>query len=89
MVYFYAPSIEIETEELMEATGKPQIDPAELDSEGELIPAELCAGMTSPKYDRELKRFVLACKMDSDPRPGWEVKTIQEVNTDYPGLLEE
>ncbi len=89
MIYFYAPSIEIETEELMETTGKPQIDPAELDSEGELIPAELCVGMTSPKYDRELKRFVLACKMDSSPRPGWEVKTVQEINTDYPGLLEE
>lgn len=89
MTYFYAPSIEIEREELMEETGRPQIDPAELDSEGELVLAEMCAGMTSPKYDRELKRFVLACKMDSAPRPGWEIKTIQEINVDYPGLLED
>jgi hypothetical protein len=63
-----------------------QIDPAEVQGDGSLLAATPPPGTTSPKYDRDLLRFVL-----STPEPvtiaGWDVKTAAEVNTDYPGLV--
>jgi len=63
-----------------------QIDPAEVQGDGSLIAATPPPGTTSPKYDRDLERFVLAT-----PEPvtiaGWDVKTAAEVNADYPGLI--
>ena len=93
MVYFYAPSIEVqppapEPDGTPQPPMKPMIDPAELDTDGETwIQAILGPNITFPKYDRTLSRFVVVCKHDQAPRPGWEIKTVEEINIDYPGLI--
>lgn len=77
MNYYYAPSV---------TSPEGQIDPAEVQGDGTLIAADLPLGLQSPKYDRDLERFVI-----STPEPvtiaGWVEKTAAEVNADYPGLI--
>jgi hypothetical protein len=64
-----------------------QIDPAEVQGDGSLIAATPPLGTISPKYDRDLERFVLAT-LGPVTIAGWDVKTSSEVNADYPGLIQ-
>jgi hypothetical protein len=77
MTYYYAPSV---------TSSGGQIDPAEVQGDGTLIAAALPMGLVSPKYDRELERFVIST-LEPVTLAGWEVKTAAEVNADYPGLI--
>jgi hypothetical protein len=77
MIYYYAQSI---------TSPEGQIDPAEAQGDGTLIAAALPMGLVSPKYDRDLERFVLST-LEPVTIAGWEVKTAAEVNADYPGLI--
>ena len=84
--YFYAPGL-IETETIDGAESK-SFNPGSLDDDGETIVfISPPLGTTSPKYDRELNRFVLACPDGFPGYDGWEPKTVEEVNSDYPGLI--
>ncbi len=60
------------------------------DEGGEVVSAmeDLIGGIHTLKLDRELNRYVLDCPEDQPTLSGWDVKTAEEVNTDYPGLIE-
>lgn len=76
MAYYYTPSV---------TSSDGQIDPAEV--QGDVAwAADLPMGLVSPKYDRELERFVIST-LEPVTIAGWEVKTASEVNADYPGLI--
>jgi hypothetical protein len=77
MIYYYAQSI---------TSPEGQIDPAEVQGDGTLIAADLPLGLVSPKYDRDLERFVLST-LEPITITGWAAKTAAEVNADYPGLI--
>jgi hypothetical protein len=77
MIYYYAQSI---------TSPEGQIDPAEVQGDGTLIAAALPMGLVSPKYDRDLERFVLST-LEPVTIAGWDEKTAAEVNADYPGLI--
>ena len=49
--------------------------------------AEMPLGSSSPHYDRELPRFVLACPDGTPTLSGWESRTKEQVEADYPGIL--
>lgn len=49
--------------------------------------AELPLGTYSPHYDRDLPRFVLACPSGTPTQNGWEQRTKEQVEADYPGIL--
>ena len=76
MNYYYAPAV---------TSPEGQIDPAEV--QGDVAwAADLPMGLVSPKYDRELERFVISTQ-EPVTIAGWAEKTAAEVNADYPGLI--
>ena len=77
MSYYYTPSV---------TSPEGQIDPAEVQGDATLIAADLPLGLVSPKYDRELERFVIST-LEPVTIAGWAEKTAAEVNADYPGLI--
>ena len=85
-VYYYTPIL-VET---ISSGGveMEQKSPGSLDSDGTtIIDGHVPNGTLSPKCDDSAGRFVLVCPEGTTARLGWEEKTIQEVNTDYPGLI--
>lgn len=77
MTHYYAPSV---------TSPEGQTDPAEVFWDDTLIAAALPMGLVSPKYDRELERFVIST-LEPVTIAGWVEKTAAEVNADYPGLI--
>lgn len=52
--------------------------------------ADLVGGVDALKLDKEIPangRYVLACPDDQPAQAGWDEKTAEEVNIDYPGLV--
>jgi hypothetical protein len=80
MRYFYAP-ISFDTEKEQYAPG--------MQSELGITPATLPVPCSSPLCDRgDAQRFVMAIPEESYEAPSdWELKTKEQVNTDYPDLI--
>ncbi len=81
MLYFYAPSYHF----LGPRGGDCYAPGAQVDDE--IAEAELPAGSYSPHYDSDLPRFVLVCPADTPRQGGWEERTPEQVNADYPGTV--
>ncbi len=62
------------------------------DDNGTIVRAssDIKPGIHTLKLDREIvpSRYVLDCPESQDALSGWEEKTAEEVNTDYPGLIQ-
>ena len=60
------------------------------DEGGDVVSAmeDLIGGIHTLKLDRDLNRYVLDCPEDQPALSGWDVKTAEEINTDYPSLIE-
>lgn len=82
MLYFYAPSYVF-----LDADGGESFRPGV--QVGDAIePAEMPLGATSPHYDRDLPRFVVTLPAGTAaPGAGWEQRTKEQVEADYPGVL--
>jgi len=80
MAYYYTPVI-VNSE-------NGQFDVAKTD-DGETVSAmpELVAGIHTLKLDRDVGRYVLDCPENQEGLSGWDLKTREEVNADYPGLI--
>ena len=80
MRYFYAPIFNDETLN--------QFSPGQ-EKEGAIIEAALPTPCSSPLCDKgEASRFVMCIPVESFEAPdGWQEKTKEEVNNDYPGLI--
>ena len=81
MLYFYAPSFAF-----------PGPDDGDCFRPGVQVgdtieAADMPLGSTSPHYDRDLPRFVLACPPGTVAQSGWESRTKEQVEADYPGIL--
>tara|TARA_R100001509_G_scaffold69013_1_gene38288 strand:- start:61 stop:303 length:243 start_codon:yes stop_codon:yes gene_type:complete len=48
---------------------------------------DLVGGIRTLTLDREAGRYVLNCPEAQPAQEGWEEKTAEEVNADYPGLI--
>ena len=80
MRYFYAPIFNDETLN--------QFSPGQ-EKEGAIIEAALPTPCSSPLCDKgDASRFVMCIPEASFEAPdGWQEKTKEEVNTDYPDLI--
>lgn len=82
MAYYYTPTI-VDTSSGAYLVGK--------DDSGTIVSAmeDLVGGINALKLDREIdpSRYVLACPEEQVAPAGWDVKTAEEVNADYPGLI--
>ncbi|MDB4278818.1 hypothetical protein N9917_04385 [Deltaproteobacteria bacterium] len=84
MIYYYAPAF-LEIDGDMEGCTSPGKDTG-----GGCVSAitETPPSVKSLKLDEGASRFVLQQPDTvSISLPGWEIKTKEEVNTDYPGLI--
>lgn len=56
---------------------------------GDLVSAmeDLVGGIHNLKLDRDAGRYVLSCPAEQTALDGWEQKTAEEINADYPGLV--
>ncbi len=80
MAYYYTPT----------KTASGGLIEVAKDEGGEVVSAmeDLVGGIHTLKLDRNLNRYVLDCPEDQPALSGWDVKTAEEINTDYPGLIE-
>lgn len=82
MAYYYTPTI-VDTESGAYWVGK--------DDSGTIVSAmeDLVGGINALKLDRDISpnRYVLDCPDEQVALSGWEEKTAEEVNADYPGLV--
>ena len=81
MIYFYTPSF------VFPGPGGGDCFRPGVQVGDAIEPAELPPGTHSPHYDRELPRFVLACPSGTPIQNGWEQRTKEQVEADYPGIL--
>ena len=81
MVYFYTPVVQNADSGVFEV-GK--------DEGGSVVSAmaDLVGGIDALKLDQGIPRYILACPDSQEDQSGWDKKTAQEVNTDYPGLIQ-
>jgi len=66
-------------------------EPAKMEG-GSLVSAmeDLVGGITTLKFDESIPsngRYVFACPDDQSAQQGWDEKSADEVNVDYPGLV--
>ena len=82
-VYFYTPVfITVATDDTPEA-----IAPGKDEGDGVVSAlAELPPGMNLD-YDESVPRFMIRAPAGTVGLPGWEAKTKDEINADYPGLI--
>ena len=81
MLYYYAPSFVSTDSEGLESFFPGVINGDTIEA------ASMPLGSSSPHYDRELPRFVLACPAGTAAQSGWELKTADQVKADYPGVI--
>jgi|14_taG_2_1085336.scaffolds.fasta_scaffold00995_6 hypothetical protein len=58
--------------------------------EGDLVDAQsdLIGGIVALKYDDGVPRYVFSIPEAQQILDGWEQKTAEEINADYPGLIQ-
>ncbi len=80
MVYFYTPVIQNAENGLFEVG---------TDEGGSIVSAmeDLGGGIDALKLDQTIPRYILACPDSQTSQSGWDKKTAEEVDTDYPGLI--
>lgn len=81
MLYFYAPSFVFPGPDGGDCFAPGVISGDTIEA------AETPLGSSSPHYDRDLPRFVLVCPDDTPALSGWESRTKEQVEADYPGIL--
>jgi hypothetical protein len=80
MPYVYTPVVQDDrTNHFEPAKG----DPGSLES----AMSDLVGGIHTLKFDDSVPRYVFDCPDDQPMQTGWESRTKQEVNADYPGLI--
>ena len=87
-VYFYTPLVI--TERTIQDVVMQQRDPGHY-VDGTLVTSSPPPGTVALKCDRtgDPTRFVLECYDGTTAMDGWEEKTPEEINDDYPGLIPE
>ena len=80
MAYLYVPTLLVGDE----------IRPAK-DDGGSLVEAseDMVGGINVLKYDDSAPRYVFDAPSEQPDVVGWETKTKAEVDSDYPGLIQE
>lgn len=80
MAYYYTPTL-VDSNTGAYWVGK--------DDNGSIVTAmeDLVGGIRNLKLDRDVGRYVLDCPSEQAALDGWEEKTAEEVNADYPGLV--